>query len=599
MSEAPLRSADVADAYNARLADRERAHDALTRRHVIYGNIRVGLVVAIVAIAAIWGWQATVIEALLVAVFVVASIAHILLLNRRDRAASAVAFYQRGLARISDRWIGHGSGGERFRVPDHLFADDLDLFGRGSLFELIATVRTRAGEDTLARWLLEPAPPGVIRSRQDAVRELMPRLDLRESVAVLGDAMGVGVDAAALRAWSAAPVRLRGVAARLGLFLMAATTAATIGVAMSMPVPSSVVLAVLGVQSGIALWYRGRVQQVIGGVAAALRDLSLLSGVFRTIERERFSSPHLTHLQAALGAGGRVASAEIDRLARLESTLSSRRNLLFAIPAALLLWATQWAFAIEAWRARVGGHLPGWLDAAGEFEALLALAGFAAERPGHVFPDLREAPPCLEAVALAHPLLPAGAVPNDVSIGGAAPHLLIVSGSNMSGKSTFLRAIGVNVVLAQMGAPVRAARFSWSPVALGAAMRLQDSLVDGRSRFFAEILRLEQIVTLARRERGAVLFLLDEILAGTNSHDRRQGAEGLLTGLVDLGAIGLVTTHDLALGAIADRLAGRADNVHFEDRFDAGGLSFDYRLRPGIVRTSNAIALMRSIGLEV
>jgi DNA mismatch repair ATPase MutS len=210
------------------------------------------------------------------------------------------------------------------------------------------------------------------------------------------------------------------------------------------------------------------------------------------------------------------------------------------------------------------------------------------------------APPAvLEAGDLAHPLLPPSAVSNSIMIGGTAPSLYIVSGSNMSGKSTFLRTLGLNVVLAQMGAPVRAARFRMSPLQIGASIRVLDSLQEGHSRFYAEILRLKQIVDLARLHGGATLFLLDEVLSGTNSHDRRQGAEGLLRGVIGLGAIGLATTHDLALGEIADGWSPQAANVHFADAFDGGSLQFDYVLRDGPVRTSNALALMRSIGLDV
>ena len=187
----------------------------------------------------------------------------------------------------------------------------------------------------------------------------------------------------------------------------------------------------------------------------------------------------------------------------------------------------------------------------------------------------------------------------DITLGGNGPSLFVVSGSNMSGKSTWLRAVGVGVVLAQAGAPVRARSFRLSPLHVGASMRVADSLIDGRSRFMAEITRLKQVVDLARAHQGRALFLLDELLGGTNSHDRRHGAEGLLAGLTGLGAIGLVTTHDLALGALADRLPARAENVHFEDAFDGTELAFDYRLRPGIVRTTNAIALMKSVGLDV
>jgi DNA mismatch repair ATPase MutS len=216
-----------------------------------------------------------------------------------------------------------------------------------------------------------------------------------------------------------------------------------------------------------------------------------------------------------------------------------------------------------------------------------------------VFAELAAPPAHLQATDLAHPLLPAAAVANTISLGHAAPSLLIVSGSNMSGKSTFLRALGVNVVLAQMGAPVRASSFRLAPLAVGASIRVLDSLQEGHSRFYAEILRLKHIVDLARGRGGATLFLLDEVLGGTNSHDRRQGAEGLLRGLIGLGAIGLATTHDLALGEIADGWSPQAANVHFADAFDGGSLAFDYVLREGPVRTSNALALMRSIGLDV
>lgn len=231
---------------------------------------------------------------------------------------------------------------------------------------------------------------------------------------------------------------------------------------------------------------------------------------------------------------------------------------------------------------------------------MVALATFAAEHPDAVYPEIDAGPPRLRGTAVTHPLLPrADAVGNDVALGGDAPHLAVVSGSNMSGKSTWLRAIGVNVVLAQAGAPVCATAFALTPLVPAGTLRVQDSLQSGRSRFFAEITKLRQIVDLARAGGPGTLFLIDEILSGTNSHDRQQGAAGVLRGLVDLGAIGLATTHDLAVTALADALDARAVNLHFADRFEDGGLTFDYRLRSGVVATSNALALMRSVGLDV
>jgi DNA mismatch repair ATPase MutS len=287
-------------------------------------------------------------------------------------------------------------------------------------------------------------------------------------------------------------------------------------------------------------------------------------------------------------------------LSQLVALLSSRRNVIFAPLSGLLLWATQLAFVVEAWRRREGRAVSAWLEAIGEFEALSALAGFAAEHPAFVFPDMsHSATAHFSASALAHPLLPESAIANDVAIGGSDPVLLLVSGSNMSGKSTFLRAIGLTAVLAQMGAPVRASRCALSPLAIGASIRVLDSLQEGHSRFYAEILRLKHVVDLARASNGRMVFLLDEMLSGTNSHDRRHGAEGVLLGLTGLGAIGLATTHDLALGEIVTSMDRSAVQVHFSDVFESGTLQFDYHLRPGPVRTSNALALMRSIGLEL
>jgi len=234
----------------------------------------------------------------------------------------------------------------------------------------------------------------------------------------------------------------------------------------------------------------------------------------------------------------------------------------------------------------------------GEFEALGSLAAYAYERPQDPFPELAEAEGCFEGEGLGHPLIPEGRnVRTDLRLSGEL-RVLVVSGSNMSGKSTLLRTVGVNAVLALAGAPVRARRLRLSPLEVGASIHVQDSLQAGASRFYAEITRLRQIVELTKGPRP-VLFLLDEILHGTNSHDRRVGAEGVVRGLVGRGAIGLVTTHDLALALIADGLAPRAANVHFEDHLEAGKMTFDYRLRPGVVQRSNALELMRSVGLEV
>jgi len=272
-------------------------------------------------------------------------------------------------------------------------------------------------------------------------------------------------------------------------------------------------------------------------------------------------------------------------------------NQLFAPVAFLLLWKVQAALAIERWRAAHGREVRAWIAAAAELEALAAIAGHAFLHPDDPFPEVVEGDGLYEAEGVGHPLLPAArCVRNDVRLGPEV-RLLVVSGSNMSGKSTLLRTVGANAVLALAGGPVRARRLRLSPLQPGATLRIQDSLAEGRSRFWAEITRLRQLMDLAAGPTP-VLFLLDELLAGTNSRDRRIGAEAVLRALLGRGAIGLVTTHDLALSEVAAAL-GAAANAHFEDEVHGSEVVFDYRLRPGVVTRSNALALMRAVGLEV
>jgi hypothetical protein len=526
---------------------------------------------------------------------------HVITLRRR--ADRAVVFYERGLARVQDRWIGTGEAAERFLDPagagqTHPYAADLDIFGRGSLFELLCTARTRAGEDTLAAWLRAPAAPDVVRARQAAIAELRPQLDLREDLALLGADVRAGIDPDALAAWGAGPALLLSgparVAAALLVFLMIVTCAGWLS-GLSGPVPFAVVLLM---EAAFALRLRPRVSQVIRAAQHPDRDLALLAHLLAHLERQRFTAPRLATLRAAVDTAGVPPSQQIARLHRLVHLLDARKNQFFAPLAALLLWTTQIALAIEAWRAVSGAAIARWLAAVGEIEALCALAGYAYEHPHDPFPELIEAAPAFDAVGLGHPLIPERrCVRNDVRL-DVALRLLVVSGSNMSGKSTLLRTVGTNTVLALAGAPVRAQRLRLSPLAVGASIRINDSLQAGTSRFYAEITRLRQLMDAATGPLP-LLFLLDEVLHGTNSHDRGIGAAAVVRGFVERGAIGLITTHDLALAHIADAAGPQAANVHFEDHLEDGQMIFDYRMRPGVVEKSNAVALMRAVGLDV
>ncbi len=511
--------------------------------------------------------------------------------RRFDRAAS---FYERGIARIDNRWAGAGESGSRFLDKSHPYAEDLDLFGTGSLFELICTARTRAGEETLASWLTSLAPPDMVRTRQEAVRELRNRLDLREDLAVLGADVGAGVNPKALSAWGAAPHLLDSRWVPIAAAILASATSAALLLWIFLDWGRDIFL-LLGLAEGAAiLLSRARVQRIIDEAQRPCQDLELLSLVLRRLESDHFESARLAELRRALDSEGHPPSVQIARLNRFVVM----QQQLFTPLAMLLLWDIQMAYAIEAWRRHSGPAVARWLAVVGEMEALCAIAGHSFEHPGDPLPEIAAEGPCFEAKGIGHPLLPEGqCVRNDVRLGPDL-RVLVVSGSNMSGKSTLLRAVGTNAALALAGAPVRAQRLRLSPLAVGASIQRRDSLQEGTSRFYAEITRLRQLVDITDGPL-ALLFLLDELLHGTNSHDRSIGAEAFVTDLVKRGAIGLLTTHDLALARIAEALAPRAENVHFEDFVKDGKLVFDYCLRPGIVRKSNALELMRSVGLRV
>jgi len=590
------------DEYRARLEYWRATQATGDRRFRQIGNARLATGIVAVGVAAMAigaGWMSPWWLLLPVVVFIALAVVHDRVDKQRASATRGAAYYDRALSRVENRWIGNGRQGEEFRDPKHVYADDLDLFGRGSLFELLSTARTGAGERVLARWLLAPGEPAEVRARQEAVIELRPRLDLREEIALMGEDVRAAIDDRAMAAWGEQPPRRFFPGARAVALGLAFAAVVTLILFLAQQISARPLLVVVLAELIFGLIVRDPVRSVVAEASTPARELRLLGLLLERLERELLAAPHLTRLARGLDTQGRTASAEIRRLERLVDQLDAARNQFFRLIAAPLVWIPQFVMAIEAWRRECGPSIARWITAVGEFEALCSLACFAHERPDTTFPELIEGGELLfEAERLSHPLIdPQTAVPNDVQLGGGSA-LWIVSGSNMSGKSTLLRAVGINSVLAWAGAPVTCARLRISALNIGASIRVNDSLVDHRSRFYAEINRLRDIVDLARAGLPT-LFLLDELLSGTNSHDRRIGAEALIRGLVERGAIGLVTTHDLALANIAETLGGRARNVHFEDYLEGGEIRFDYRLRSGVVERSNALELMRAVGLDV
>ena len=622
----------ASDEYLTRIAARRVTRDALNAVDARFAHMRlaafgVAVVLAILAWREILGAWWLLLPAVL---FVWLVRRHDRAIRGRNGAVRAIQLYERGLARLEDRWTGAGEPGDRFRDDKHVYANDLDLFGRGSLFELLSLARTRTGEEMLARWLTKPAPAPEIRGRQEAVAELTSALDLRERLALAGADVRTGVHTDRLLEWAERPMPPAHALRAVTWLCTTGTLAGIVYLVMTSvwwPLGTMLLLQAVAFRR-----FRDQMNGIVSArdpkavadfVADALthraNDLHVLADLLENLEREQFTTQTLAALRRGLDAGGAVASTVIGRLHRLAVLHDGERNtLLFplglfmfsyfepalSLGALLQLARPHLVLAVDAWRKRHGPRVRGWLEIVAEFEALMSLASYRYERAGDPFPEIvtsdgGAAPSALfDGTQLGHPLLPAATmVRNDVHLSGGT-QLLVVSGSNMSGKSTLLRTVGINAVLALAGAPVRAASLRLSPLAIGATLRIQDSLLEGRSRFYAEITRIREIADIAAGP-SPLLFLLDELFHGTNSHDRLVGASGVLNSLLDRGAIGLITTHDLALTAVADRLTPRAVNVHFQDWFEGNEIRFDYLMKPGPVRRSNAIALMRAVGLDV
>lgn len=586
--------------YTAQLAARRAAVAVADRQHIRMGNLRLGVVAAWLVVAFLaWGAHRLPAELLypVVAIYLGLALGHDRILRRKQRAERAVTFYEAGFRRLDHTWQGNGNPGTRFADDKHPYSGDLDLFGVGSLYELLCTARTRQGETLLADWLRGPADTDTLRERQEAVRELRANLALREDLFVIGDEVRATLDVGAVAAWGREPAAfdapwLSSVARLLTALALAASLTWATHLTNALPF-----LVVALAEIGFLYSVRRRMKAALTSVSRVSGELEIFAELLARMEQERFQAVRLCALMDVLGSTGGRASQQLRRLQRLVELLAVTDSTITKPLNVILLWNTHLALLIDRWRQDHGRHIGDWLRVAGELEALCALAGYAYEHPEDVFPEIVSERRLL-AEGMAHPLLDTRtAIRNDVHL-DTEQRCYVISGSNMSGKSTLLRAVGVNVVLALAGAPVRATRFQCCPLHVGASLRTNDSLQAGISRFYAEILRLRQIVELADASLP-LLFLLDEILHGTNSHDRRIGAEAVIRALLNKGAVGFVTTHDLALAEIAGEQEGGVVNVHLQDELRDGKMTFDYRLRPGVVTQSNALALMRAVGLEI
>jgi len=598
--------------YETRLGSARVGYGRFDIRWNLVANARLIAFLAAVAAAAwgLWGRVAAgwALAGLLLGVFAVLAIYHARLGRQRARLATLRAIQEEALARLDRRWSDLPMSWAPEVPPDHPYAADLDIVGRASLFQLLDTTATRMGRESLADWLLAPADPVVATARQGAVAELAPLLDLRQEIELRGRAAsGAETDPEPFLAWAEDPHGLGDRAWLRWAAWLGPIAIVILGIAdLSGAIPAPLWGVPLLVNLLVGATAARRAYSTIAEVVTEQRAIAAYAGQLEVLATVDFTDPALRHLQERLGTGDRGAPAMLRRLGRLTGMAIPPSSVLYVPIQALTLWDVHVLFALERWK-REGGHdARCWLATLGEAEALAALAGLRHDNPDWTFPPIEREGDTYRATLLGHPLLRDDMrVRNDVTIGPPGTFLL-VTGSNMSGKSTLLRAVGVNAVLAQAGGPVCATALALPPVALWTSARVQDSLERGVSFFLAELQRLKLIVdaaTRAQKQGGPrVMYLLDEILQGTNTAERSVAARRVIAYLVDQGAIGAVSTHDLAL-ADDPRLVQSAVTVHFTDTVGEGPdvppMSFDYRLRPGVATTTNALRLMRLIGLQL
>lgn len=587
--------------YEAGLARCKADLEARERRSSMVSTAR--LVLALGAIVSlfltVWG-KAGALGLLACVVFILGFIALVIVHGRviraRDIALAGTRYHERGLLRLRGE---HGKlpvRGEGLTTETHPYAKDLDLFGQGSLLQLVDATQTAFGEKHLVRWLdgSERASfPEGLSARQEAVKDLVKRSELREKLAVLGAVVTEEgkPDPSRAIAWAESKDTLGGAwFVRAWPFVVIAS----IVLARMHVIPAGYAWTAYGIAFAYSLATRARAQKTSeallqheGGVRAYLDLIAL-------VEREKFDAPHLRSLSEKLAN----ASSELGRLGTIVGFLEARSNEVFRLfLAPLILLEHNCVLWLESWRARSGAKLREWFEVLGQIEALSSLAQLSFDNPDWAFPELSEKP-CYVAEALGHPLIGGQKRKNNDVTLDAPGTALVVTGSNMSGKSTLLRSMGLGVVLALAGAPVCARKMKIGPLRLATSMRVTDSLEEGTSRFYAELKRLKLIVGMANEGPG-VFFLLDEVLHGTNTRERLIGARAVVRSLLSRGALGAVSTHDLALGDLEEELRGSAKNVHFQEQVEGDVMSFDYKLREGVVQSSNALRLMKAVGLEV
>lgn len=593
------------EVYRERIESAEGISVRLNRRHTVLGAVKALLIlsgiVAMYRVAAVQSRGALIFLAVFLLLFIGTAVIHETVLRRRRRTEIFETMNRNELQALSHAFLDVDDGSD-YIDPDHNFSGDLDIFGSKSLFHYLNRTATAMGRETLAAWLGRKIPPsGVdIRAGQQAVVELAAKLEFRQNLRFHGwELLDSSRGIAELTALFAEPCSVHGkrrlIALIYGLPLLTSAAAAGVFLGLSALIP----LGMLSLHLLVVMLTEKISSRVYRQASKKHAGLRVYARMIDEIEKASFHTPRLCGLQRGLEWAGRPASLHLRKLSTLLGLFEMRTsNFIHFIINTAFFWDLHCVLRIEAWKTRVADVIPRWLDVIGECEALCSLANNMFNHPDWNFPLIVEEGFVFEAAALGMPLLPESErIDNDFRMNGRG-RIAVITGPNMAGKSTFLKAVGVNLILAQTGSPVCAADMRVSPMQLYTSMKVVDSLDKGLSLFYAELLRLKNLLDPIAKGRK-VFFLIDEMLKGTNAVDRQKGSIALLHQLVKRRANGLVATHDLLLTGLEADYPEEVANYHFDGRVEDDRLIFDYKLHPGKCESFNALLLMRRIGIDV
>jgi hypothetical protein len=590
--------------YQQRIKSLGDKHQVLLKKKSLLAWLRLGSILLLVA-AIYWLAPVSITIMLAAAVLILAAFARLIFTDLKNKQAIKHQLHLIQINKDELKALQHQyydfEDGAHFLPADHPYANDLDIFGRASLFQYCNRTTSDMGSNTLAQWLLQPAPTPVILERQQAVKELHTIAEWRQQLEAYGKEQKItAATQQRLHDWlKAEPHFINNLLWKILQYAVPAIMVTIIILNIQGIIADTTRNLFLLGAAIIAFAMAKKIAPLHEQVSKMANELAVLSNSIKLVEDSSFNSPLLQSLQAAFIVKNTNASTQLKQLKKIVERLDLRLNPVVFIPLAVVFqWDIQQAMALEKWKQRNQQNIDHWFDAIGQFETLNSFAGLQFNHPRWCFPVFKTEHFSMQGENIGHPLINADKrVNNTISI-TSREQLMLITGSNMAGKSTYLRSIGVNTVLAMAGAPVCADAFTLSPVQVISSMRIADNLEESTSTFYAELKKLKAVID--RVNAGEKIFiLLDEILRGTNSLDRHTGSVALVKQLIKHKAACIIATHDVELAKLKDSYPANILNYHFDVQVANDELYFDYKLKEGICTSLNASILMKKIGIEL